>query len=217
MATAVRIRTRACRLLPCPSLCCYGSPHLACSTPASAVACFAHASAHAVAAELDPKYCKVLRKRAATEGSSSSGGGETRPLFEVLCKRYEQALGDKHWADVIGRAEVFTWWAQKPMRNDKVLGDLQGALIKGSIRRDAQAVFLYDPNWPREAKEWEWMRSSMAWWERVPFDESSLCQAQRSQHAAHWHERGAKCSRAKGAFIVTGTLIANWSRPSASR
>ena len=81
------------------------------------------------AIEVDPKYCELLRRRAASAGSSDGTG-----LFNVTCKRYQ---------DVTVDADYYTWWNQRPhLLNLAVLLQLAHDVSKGKIRSSARALVL---------------------------------------------------------------------------
>ena len=91
--------------------------------------CFAQVAHAATAIEVDPKYCELLRRRAASAGSSDGTG-----LFNVTCKRYQ---------DVTVDADYYTWWNQRPhLLNLAVLLQLAHDVSKGKIRSSARALVL---------------------------------------------------------------------------
>eukprot|EP00966_Prymnesium_polylepis_P025016 576716-Prymnesium_polylepis.1 len=95
--------------------------------------CFARTASKATALEIERAYCRSLEYRAWLLNSSNAG------TFAVSCQAYQTRCPD---------ADVYTWWEQLPhLRNHGALDHLKRLHEEGRIRRNAEAIVIFDTSW----------------------------------------------------------------------
>ena len=110
------------------------------------MACFSQFARSAVAIEMQPDYCTKLRRRSQAAGSGN---------FSVLCDMYQKSIPD---------ADVYTWWQEPPhLENSEVLRYLRRLQLDGKIRRDAEALVLFDHKWPPDMDSWRKLGHLASW------------------------------------------------------
>ena len=158
------------------------------------MACFAQTAHSAVAVEYEPRYCAILRKRAATLAEQGSGN------FSVHCADYRNGLP---------AADVYTWWQQEPDLADATL--LRNLRLMKNLRKGAKAVLLFDNSWYADMGSWQKLQAEVSWFERVKYNERADCLAKYrpwgdasnapKDGPIQW---GYTCKRANGTFYVAG-------------
>ena len=149
------------------------------------MACFSQFARSAVAIEMQPDYCTKLRRRSQAAGSGN---------FSVLCDMYQKSIPD---------ADVYTWWQEPPhLENSEVLRYLRRLQLDGKIRRDAEALVLFDHSWPPDMDSWRKLGHLASWEHTLDFDEYALClQMLPEGHAdRHW------CPRAREGKFTVGAI-----------
>ena len=107
--------------------------------------CFAQVARSAVAIEVDPRPCELLRKRA--KALVARGRGK----YSVVCDTYQNSAID---------ADVYTWWREHPLTNEGILRDLQRLQQRGQLRAGARAYPLFDHKWPSDMASWASLQPS---------------------------------------------------------
>ena len=118
--------------------------------------CFAQVARSAVAIEVDPRPCELLRKRA--KALVTRGRGK----YSVVCDTYQNSAID---------ADVYTWWREHPLTNEGILRDLQRLQQRGQLRTGARAYPLFDHKWPSDMASWASLQPSATWHANVSFNE----------------------------------------------
>ena len=168
--------------------------------------CFAQVARSAVAIEVDPRSCGLLRKRA---GSLVARG---RGNYSVVCDKYQNGAID---------ADVYTWWREHAPRrlhmltNAGILRDLQQLQHRGKLRAGARAYPLFDHKLPSDMASWASLQPWATWHANVSFNEcaESRWEAMRSfMSGILWPSTkhrgdGGRCS---GRFTVAEIPIAQW-------
>ena len=161
--------------------------------------CFAQVATKATAIEMTKQYCEALRER-------------SRAMHAAIGKQY--AVQCASYVNGVPDADVYTWWSQPPyLKNTAVVKYLSGQLKAGKIRRDAEAVFLYELQDAQEKKdlrkqlrEFHSLGFRVAWNRTVEYDEerqcTAYCDARKSTAQRCKTRYGEKCERAKGLFLV---------------
>jgi hypothetical protein len=155
--------------------------------------CFARVAKSAVAVEPDEKECAALEIRA--EELRSKGLGS----FEVLCGGFPDV-----WRD----ADIFTWWQDlgwREWRNWRILLHLRRLQDSGLVRKNAQALFIFDPMLPLDRMSWYHLEKLFTMSKRVQFDEKDDC-----FRRAAWPDEPFSCeARGKGSFLIAAIPIRN--------
>ena len=161
--------------------------------------CFAQVARSAVAIEVDPRPCELLRKRA--KSLVARGRGK----YSVVCDTYQNSAID---------ADVYTWWREHPLTNEGILRDLQRLQQRGQLRAGARAYPLFDHKWPSDMASWASLQPSATWHANVSFDEcigSSWAAVRSFLRGVLWpstkHRPGERCT---GWFTVAEIPIAQW-------
>ena len=161
--------------------------------------CFAQVARSAVAIEVDPRPCELLRKRA--KSLVARGRGK----YSVVCDTYQHSAID---------ADVYTWWREHPLTNEGILRDLQRLQQRGQLRAGARAYPLFDHKWPSDMASWASLQPSATWHANVSFDEcigSSWAAARSSMRGpllpSTQRRSGGRCM---GWFTVAEIPIAQW-------
>ena len=146
--------------------------------------CFAQVARSAVAIEVDPRPCELLRKRA--KALVARGRGK----YSVVCDTYQNSAID---------ADVYTWWREHPLTNEGILRDLQRLQQRGQLRAGARAYPLFDHKWPSDMASWARLQPSATWHANVSFNE---CMGPSTKRRP-WE-------RCTGRFTVAEIPIAQW-------
>ena len=146
--------------------------------------CFAQVARSAVAIEVDPRPCELLRKRA--KALVARGRGK----YSVVCDTYQNSAID---------ADVYTWWREHPLTNEGILRDLQRLQQRGQLRAGARAYPLFDHKWPSDMASWARLQPSATWHRNVSFNE---CMGPSTKRRP-WE-------RCTGRFTVAEIPIAQW-------
>lgn len=152
--------------------------------------CFAKFAGSASAVEYDEKYCKKLERRATRE----------RVPFEIQCQDFNLADLD---------ADFITWWQQHPLTNLATLARLKQLKCLGKVRPSAEAIPIFDMQWPRDMEDFLELKPWFSWHEEVQFDEFDLCEKFKARGDEGSEETGFSCERSHGKFIVAGIPVAN--------
>ena len=194
--------------------------------------CFARVTRSIVAVESDPIYCARLRHRiaaaaaaaaattvataaaAATVATAAAAGAAAAasaaawpagkrprvstslPNVSVRCAPYQEPRG-------LPDAAVYTWWQAVPrLTNEAVIARLALLQRHGHVRREAEAVIMFDERHTPDVTSLRRLRRRFRWSERVAFDEVSLClhRLPPGHPSRHW------CPRARGTFTVAGLM-----------
>ena len=117
--------------------------------------------------------------------------------FSVDCRAYQKADLD---------ADVITWWAEEPiLRNWDVLQRLASGVQSGRVRATAEALLIFDPQWPPDLADWRDFGAPLAHWTaNVSFDESDLCRRSADRRLA---SKRYLCKRAKGTLHVAAISV----------
>jgi len=168
--------------------------------------CFAQTARTAVAVELEPEYCGILRQRSARLARRRQGN------FTVVCQDFKRARLD---------GDVFTWWEQAPhLTNVDAVKHLRRQTELGHIRPSAQAVVLFDMSWGDDVSSLRVLIEQAAWSKNVPFDEEALCLRKQQQLVLSGKRRkdsSESCERAKGRFVVAGIPLTRLPRLTARK
>ena len=100
-------------------------------------------------------------------------------------------------------AAVYTWWQAVPrLTNEAVIARLALLQRHGHVRREAEAVIMFDERHTPDVTSLRRLRRRFRWSERVAFDEVSLClhRLPPGHPSRHW------CPRARGTFTVAGLM-----------
>lgn len=151
------------------------------------IMCFAQRARSAVAVEMDPEYCEVLRQRA----------GAARGLFRVGCDAYQNCTPD---------ADYYTWWQDTNNLGDELLlAHLRKQQRLGRIRPSAQAVLVFDLKWPADKASLESLRPLASSTRLVRHDERQLCRSLGLNY-------GMCAARASGTFMLATIPIVRYPR-----
>ena len=155
------------------------------------MSCFAQVARRATAVELSSTYCQKLRERS-HQLMLSTGSN-----FSVDCRAYQKADLD---------ADVITWWAEEPnLRNWDVLQRLASGVQSGRVRATAEALLIFDPQWPPDLADWRDFGAPLAHWTaNVSFDESDLCRRSADRRLT---SKRYLCKRAKGTLHVAAISV----------
>ena len=161
--------------------------------------CFAQVARSAVAIEVDPRPCELLRKRA--KALVTRGRGK----YSVVCDTYQNSAID---------ADVYTWWREHPLTNEGILRDLQRLQQRGQLRTGARAYPLFDHKWPSDMASWASLQPSATWHANVSFNEcmgSSWAAVRSSVSGSLWPSTKRRpWERCTGWFTVAEIPIAQW-------
>jgi len=155
------------------------------------ISCFAQVARRATAIELSPAYCKKLRERSGRLHNS------TGRHFAVDCRSYRNADLD---------ADVITWWAEEPiLKNWGVLQVLAEHVQSGHVRRAAEALLVFDLQWPPDLSDWHDFGAALATWSaNVSAHERDRC---RGSDNKRLRSKPSLCKRAEGTFRVAAFAI----------
>jgi hypothetical protein len=151
----------------------------------------AQVASAATAYEVSAPYCRHLEKRSAG-------------AYRVACTDYRRATGLD--------ADIVTWWAEEPvLKNGGVLRELLRLQAAGQLRSTAEAILVFDPQWPPDLRDWQKLRAaaspSSSWSQTVRFNETAQCYASSDSRL---RRRRSLCRRAVGVFHVLGLRIADY-------
>jgi len=155
------------------------------------ISCYAQFARRATAIELSPAYCKKLRERS---GRLLNSTGHS---FSVDCRSYQKADLD---------ADVITWWAEEPiLTNWGVLQTLARQMQLGHVRTTAEALLVFDPQWPPDLSDWQDFGAALSIWSaNVSVHEKDKCKASSNKKL---RSKPYLCKRAEGIFHVAAFTI----------
>ena len=161
--------------------------------------CFAQVARSAVAIELDPRPCELLRERAKSLLARGRG------TYSVVCDTYQNSAID---------ADAYTWWREHPLTNEGILRDLRRLQHRGQLRAGARAYPLFDHKWPSDMVSWASLQASATWHANVSFNEcmdSSWETVRRFVSGVLWPSTKRRpWERCTGWFTVAEIPIAQW-------
>jgi len=160
--------------------------------------CFARFARTAVAIEVDPRPCELLRQRARALALDGHGN------YSVICAGYQTATPD---------GDIYTWWQEGVLENEQALTDLAQMQQQGQVRARARAAILFDHKWPLDMRSWARLRPLASWHANITYDECTVLHDHwlvRTISGAFWPSWSAGKWRCSGEFTAAEIPLWRW-------